>query len=79
MTPSVPTIDTAPFGTYIAYLAALLGGLKTALGLCQFEVYGKNAKLVEEDGDGDDSVEIGPIGNVVAPDDGALPETPVEL
>ena len=42
MTPSIPIIGIAPFGTYTAYLAALLGGLMTALGLSQFEVYDKN-------------------------------------
>ena len=52
MTLPIPTIGIAPFGTYPAYLAALLDGLKTKLGLSQFEVYGKNAFFVEGDGDG---------------------------
>ena len=39
MTPPIPTIDIAPFGTFPAYLASLLDGLKTTLGLSQFEVY----------------------------------------
>ena len=58
MTASIPAIDIASFGTYPAYLASLLDGLKTALGLSKFEVYGKNADFVEGDGDGDGSVEI---------------------
>ena len=42
------------------YLAALLGGLKTAHGLSQFEAYGKYAEFVEGDGDGDKSVQSVP-------------------
>ena len=38
MASSTPITDIAPFGTYPGYLAARLGGLKTALGLSQYEV-----------------------------------------
>ena len=79
MTSSTPIIDIASFGVFRAYLAARLDGLKTALGLNQLEVYGSNARFVEEDGDGDETVEIGPIGHVVNFNLGALRETPVEL
>ena len=72
-------IDISSFGVWGAYLAARLDGLKTALGLNQLEVYGSNAGFVEEDGDGDETVEIGAIGHVVNLNLGALRETPVEL
>ena len=79
MTSSTSIIDIASFGAYPAYLAGRLGGLKTTLGLNQLEVYGSNARFVEGDGDGDETVEIGPIGHVVDLHLGALRETPVEL
>ena len=79
MTSSAPIIDIASFGVFGAYFAARLDGLKTALGLNQLEVYESNARFVEEDGDGDGTVEIGPIGHVVNFNLGALRETPVEL
>ena len=79
MASSTPMIDISSFGVFGAYLAARLDGLKTALGLNQLEVYGSNAGFVEEDGDGDETVEIGPIGHVVNFNLGALRETPVEL
>ena len=79
MTSSTTIIDIAPFGTYPGYLAALLGGLKTTLGLRQYEVYGKNASFDEGDGDGDGAVEIGLIGHVVNLNAGALRETLLEL
>ena len=79
MTSSTSIIDIASFGTYPAYLAARLDGLKTALGLNQQEVYGTNARHVEGDGGGNETVEIGPIGHVVNLSLGALRETPVEL
>ena len=62
MTSSIPAIEIESFGMYPGYLAARLGGLKTTHGLCQYEVYGKNGSFVEGDGDGDETVEIGPIG-----------------
>ena len=73
------TIILSTYSTYPSYLAARLDGLKTAFGLSQIEAYGKYAKLVENDGDGDESVEIGTTGNVVYLSTGALRETPVEL
>ena len=76
MIPSIPTIGTAPFGSYPAYLAARLDGAKTTHGLSQYEAYGKNANFVEGDSDGDESMDIGPIGNVVNPNARALRETP---
>ena len=79
MTSSTSIIDIASFGTYPAYLAARLDGLKTTLGLNQLEVYGTNARFVEGDGDGDKTVGIGPIGHVVNLTLGALRESPVEL
>ena len=79
MVSSILTIDIAPFGTYPSYLAARLGGLKAVCRLSQLEAYGKFAKSVEDDGDRDESVEIGPIGNVVNLSAGALRETPVEF
>ena len=79
MNSSIPTIDMESFGTYPAYLAALLDDLKTTLGLSQFEVCGKDANFVQGDGEGDESVEIGPIGNIVNLNVGALRESPVEL
>ena len=75
----ITTNDIAPFGTYPSYLAARLEGLKAARGLSRFEAYVKYADLVEGDGDGDETAKIGPIGNVVSPNAGALRETPVEL
>ena len=68
----VPAIDVAPFGTFPSYLAARLDGLKTARGLSQLEAYGRYAEFVEGDGDGDEPVEIGPIGSVVNLSAGAL-------
>ena len=65
MKSSTSIIDIAPFGAYPAYLAARLDGLKTTLGLNQLEVYGSNARFIKGDGDGDETVEIGPIGHVV--------------
>ena len=65
MTSPTSIIDIAPFGTYPAYLAARLGGLKTTLGLNQLEVDGTNARFVQEHGGGGETVEIGPIGHVV--------------
>ena len=79
MESSAAMIDISSFGVWGAYLAACLDGLKTALGLNQLEVYGSNAGFVEEDGDGDETVEIGAIGHVVNLNLGALRETPVEL
>ena len=79
MASSTAMIDISSFGVWGAYLAACLDGLKTALGLNQLEVYGSNAGFVEEDGDGDETVEIGAIGHVVNFNLGALRETPVEL
>ena len=75
----IPAIDIALFGTYPGYLASLQGGLKTTLGLSQFEVYGKNACFVEGDGDGNESVEVGSIGSTVNLNVAALREAPVEL
>ena len=65
MSPPVLAIDMASFGAFPSYLAARLDGLKTARGLIQFEACGKYAEFAEGDNDGDESVEIGPIGNVV--------------
>ena len=79
MTPSTPAIDKAPFGTYPADLAARLDGLKTTHSPSQYKVCGKNANFVEGDGDGDESVVIGPIGNTLKLIAGALRETSVEL
>ena len=62
MASSIKTTDIASFRTYSGYLAARLGGLKATHGLSQYEVCGKNADFVEGDGDGDETVEIGPIG-----------------
>ena len=58
--PPIPIIDIASFGTYFAYLAARLDGLKTTHGPSQYEVYGKNASFVEGGGNGDGAVKIGP-------------------
>ena len=79
MTPSIPTADKAPFGTFPGYLAARLGGLETTHDLSQCGVYGRNTNFVDGDGDRDESVEIGPIGNTANLNVGALRETPVEL
>ena len=78
---SSPTsiIDIASFGTYPSYLTARLDGLMSKLGLSQQEIYGTNASFVKGDGDGDATVEIGPIGHVVSLNTGAIRETPVEL
>ena len=76
MTSPTSIIDIASLGTYSAYLAARLDGLRTTLGLNQQGIYGTNARLVEGDGDGDEAVEIGPIGHVVNLNLGALRETP---
>ena len=72
MRSSTSIIDIASFGTYPAYLAARLDGLKTTLGLNQQEVYGTNARFIEGDIGGDETVEIGPIGQVVNLNLGAL-------
>ena len=79
MTPSIPTIDIVPFSMYSAYLAALLNDLTTTPGHSQFEVYGMNVNSVEGDVGGDESVEIGPVGNVVNLIFGALRETLVKI
>ena len=75
----ISTIDIAPFGAYSSYLASRLGGLKTARGLNQFEAYGKYTEFSVGDGDGEESMDIGSIGNAMKPSAGALRETPVEL
>ena len=79
MTPSTSIIDNASSGMYPCYLAARLDGLKTTLGLSQLEVYGTNESFVEGDGDGDEKLDIGPIGHFVNLRIGALRETPVEI
>ena len=74
MTSPIPTTAIASFGSYTVYLAARLDGPKTTNSLSQCEVYGKNASYLERDGDGEETVEIGPIGYVVN-----LNETWVEI
>ena len=52
MISSTPTIEIAPFCTYLSYLASRLDGRKTARGLSQFEAHGKYGEFTEGDGDG---------------------------
>ena len=78
-TSPIPAIDKAPFGTYPSYLAARLDGLKRRADSANTRPTANTPSSPRVTATGDESAEIGLIGNVVNLSAGALHENLVEL